>query len=73
MESIRELYDLTQEIRPSPEAFDNSGHLLPSGTSTPKSVRRSGLARSFVIFDDSDFYFLISHEQVTKKGMEWKQ
>jgi hypothetical protein len=59
VERIRELYNLTQEVRPRPEALDNSGHLLPSGTRTPKIVRGSCLSGSFAIFGYPDLGFCV--------------
>ena len=54
VDSIRELDDLPQEIRPSSKTFDDARKLLPSRTSPPEIVRRGRIAGGLVILDDAD-------------------
>lgn len=54
VQGIGELNDLPKKIRPSAKAFDDAGKLLPSRAGTPEIICGSGLAGSFVVFDDAN-------------------
>ena len=65
VDSIRELHNLPQEVRPSSKAFDNARNLLPSRSGAPGVVCRSGVAGSLVILDDANlgggFWIVLAH------------
>jgi hypothetical protein len=54
--SVRKLDDLTQEIRPRAEAFDDAGHLVPARRSAPVIVRSGDVALRFGILNNQDFW-----------------
>jgi len=64
VDSIRELDNLPQEVRPSSKAFDNARNLVPSRSGAPKVVCRGGVAGSLVILDDANLgggVWVVSH------------